>query len=48
MKQKLHQEARMISAAVNLYNRPESELEQAGKLIQARLIKIIIKHVIIY
>ena len=33
-KQKLHREARMISAAVNLYNRPESDLEQAGKLIQ--------------
>ena len=34
LKKKLHREARMISAAVNLYNRPESELERAGKLIQ--------------
>lgn len=34
LKQKLHREARMISTAINLYNRPESELEQAGKLIQ--------------
>lgn len=34
MKQKMHQEARMISAAVNPYNRPENQLEQAGKLVQ--------------
>nr|AAL56435.1 integrin-like protein [Oikopleura dioica] len=34
MKHKMHQEARMISAAVNPYNRPENQLEQAGKLVQ--------------